>query len=86
MFSRVSRTSVLVVLWLMMHSRSENVLPTMVDDDQFELTWAARDQPGAHVVVVPGGYEVGQDPGPGGRGGHECKAARAKESRLALKK
>ena len=32
MFSRVSRTSVQVVLWLMMHSRSENVLPTMVDD------------------------------------------------------
>ena len=40
--------------------------PEPVDDDEFELARAARDQPGALVDGVACGHEVGQHAGPGG--------------------
>ena len=67
-------------------------LPKPVDDDQLELTRAARDQPGALVDVVAGGHEVGHHTGPGGRrrdeseeaGGDSLRAVSGRMSRAAF--
>ncbi len=46
-----------------------------VDDDQFDLTRAARHEPGGRVDVEARGQEVGQHPGPGRRRGYEPEGA-----------
>ena len=55
--------------------------PEPVNDDQLELARPACDQPGALVDVVSGGQEVGQHPGPGGRGRDEPEATRVVQPR-----
>ena len=40
--------------------------PEPVYHYQFHLDWAARNQPGAGIDVIPGDHEIGQHPRPGG--------------------
>ena len=55
--------------------------PEPVDDDEFDLAGAARDEPRALVEEVARSQEVGDDAGPRWRGGNEAEEARVIEAR-----